>query len=206
MVHPHSTATSDPALEDRIAPSVIAIAASAGGIPALTHLLRELPPNLAAAILVVQHLDPRGPTMLPQILARATKMPVAAAHEGDPIVSGHVYVAPPNRHLLVSANRKIHLTDTAPVHHVRPSANALFESLPAGNFTKVVCVVLTGSGIDGAAGVASVKKAGGTVIAQDRSSSEHFSMPEASIKTGSVDHILPLRDIPAILTELVGQQ
>jgi two-component system chemotaxis response regulator CheB len=144
--------------------------------------------------------------MLPEILARSTALSVAVARHDEPIVNGHVYVAPPNRHLVVNAQRRIQLTDTAPLHHVRPSADALFESLPAGHFGKVICVVLTGSGVDGASGVVSVKKAGGTIIAQDRASSQHFGMPDASIKTGSVDLVLPLEDIPAILIDLVGEQ
>jgi two-component system, chemotaxis family, protein-glutamate methylesterase/glutaminase len=206
LVHPLSTVATDSPAHDRIAPSVIAIAASAGGIPAIGRLLSALPASLPAAVLIVQHLDPRGPTMLPEILARSSAMPVAVARQDDEIVSGRVYVAPPNHHLVVNAQRRIQLTDTPPLHHVRPSADAMFESLPAAHFGKVICVVLTGSGVDGAAGVVSVKKAGGTIIAQDRASSQHFGMPEASIKTGSVDLVLPLEDIPAILTDLVGEQ
>ena len=193
----------DPAA-DRSAPNVIAIAASAGGITAISSLLSGLPANLAAGILIVQHLDPRAPTQLAHILGRTTPLPVAVAKEGDKILIGHVYVAPPNHHMLVDKDRRVQLTDTAPVHYVRPAADALFESLPAARFEKVVCVVLSGSGLDGAAGVVSVKKAGGTIIAQDRASSQHFGMPDASIRTGSVDLILPLQDIPASLTELVG--
>jgi two-component system chemotaxis response regulator CheB len=206
LVNPLANGVTDRVAQDRSAPNVIAIAASAGGIPALTKLLSGLPANLAAAILIVQHLDPRAPTLLAHILGRNSPMPVAVASEGENIVIGHVYIAPPNRHMLIDEKRRVHLTDTAPVHYVRPSADALFESLPAGHFEKVVCVVLTGSGLDGAAGVILVKKAGGTVIAQDRASSQHFGMPDASIRTGSVDLILPLEDISASLVELVGAQ
>jgi len=178
------------------------MASSAGGLNALGQVLSELPAEFVPVV-VVQHLDPRHRSFMAEILGRRTALEVRQAQEGDRVEGGVVYIAPPDRHLLVNADGNLSLTRTELVHFVRPSADLLFESVAASYRERAIAVVLTGSGSDGEMGVRAVKKMGGLVIAQDRSSSEFFGMPGAAIDTGSVDIILPLNEIASTLVGLV---
>jgi len=182
---------------------VIAIATSAGGLKALTQVLSALPPDFSPAIVVVQHLDPRHRSLMADILSRRSTLPVKQADENDKLQPGTVYIAPPNKHLLVNPDGSLSLTQSELVHFVRPSADLLFESV-AGSFkNRAIAVVLTGTGSDGSMGVRAIKKMGGTVLAQDESSSEFYGMPNAAIQTGCVDFVLSLSEIPSALITLV---
>jgi two-component system chemotaxis response regulator CheB len=183
---------------------IVALAASAGGLKALTDVLSELPRNFPAAIVVVQHLDPRHRSLMAELLGKRTALPVSEACEGDTLAPGHAYVAPPNRHLLVNPDRTLSLTQSELVHFVRPSADLLFESTAASYRERAIAVVLSGSGKDGAMGVKAIKKMGGTVIVQDEKTSEFFGMPEAAQRTGVVDFVLPLHEIAPALQTLVN--
>lgn len=182
---------------------VVAMAASAGGLTAFSQILAALPADFPAAILVVQHLDPRHKSLMAEILSRRTTLKIQEAKEADTLISGTVYIAPPNRHLLVNFDGTLSLSQSELVHFVRPSADLLFESVAAIYKDRAIAVVLTGTGSDGAMGVQAIKKMGGTVIAQDEKSSEFFGMPGAAIQTGNVDFILPLDEVPSALTTLV---
>jgi two-component system chemotaxis response regulator CheB len=180
---------------------VIAMAASAGGLNALTVVLGSLPADLPAAVLVVEHLDRRRPSLLSPLLARRTALQVEDAADGGRIGPSRVLVAPPDHHLLANADGTISLTQTELVHFVRPSADLLFESVAAAYRERAIAVVLSGMGLDGALGVTAVKKTGGLVIAQDRDA-EFTGMPDAAVATGSVDLVLPLERIADTLVEL----
>jgi len=182
---------------------IVALAASAGGLPALSRLLNALPPDFPAALAVVQHLDPRHRSLMADILGKRTTLPVKEAEEGDRLMAGAVFVAPPNRHLLVNPDKTLSLSQSELVHFLRPSADLLFESVAACYRERAIAVVLTGTGSDGAMGVQAIKKMGGTVIAQDEGSSDFFGMPGAAIQTGNVDFILPLDEIASALVTLV---
>jgi two-component system chemotaxis response regulator CheB len=164
-------------------------------------LLAALPADFPGAIAVVQHLDPRHRSLMADILSRRTHLKVKQAEDGEALKPGTVYIAPPDRHLLVNPDGTITLTHSELVHFVRPSADLLFESV-AGSFKdRAIAVVLTGTGSDGTMGVKAIKKMGGTVIAQDEATSEFFGMPGAAIQTGQVDFVLPLEEIsPALVT------
>ena len=125
---------------------VVAVAASAGGLSALEDLFAEIPADFPAAFLVVQHLDPSHPSMMADILTRYTKLIVRQAKEGMSILPGHVYIAAPNRHLLVTANKHLTLSNAELVNFVRPSADLLFESVAKVFRERSVAVVLTGTG------------------------------------------------------------
>jgi two-component system chemotaxis response regulator CheB len=185
--------------------SIVALAASAGGLKALTDVLAALPADFPAAIVMVQHLDPRHRSLMSDILGRHTQLKVREAREGDRLQPGTAFVAPPNFHLLVHPDGTLHLTQTELVHFVRPSADLLFESTAAAYREAAIAVVLSGSGIDGAMGVTAIKKMGGTVIVQDQKTSEFAGMPEAALKTGVVDFVLALEDIAPALQKLVQQ-
>ena len=183
---------------------IVAFAASAGGVFALTETLGHLPEQFPASVVVVQHLDPRHESLMPQIFARRCSLPVAQAVQGREVEPGHIYLAPPDHHMLIDRDGTITLTRTELVNFVRPSADLLFESVAAAYGERAIAVVMTGSGRDGSLGVTAIKKRGGTVIAQDRDSSEFFSMPEAAIKTGTVDFVLALDEIAGALVTLVA--
>src|SRR5205807_10071174 len=183
---------------------LIALAASAGGLRALSEVLAGLPREFPAAIVVVQHLDRRHRSLMADILSRRTPLHVKEAEEGDHLSPGTVYIAPPNRHLLVNPDGTLSLSQSELVHFLRPSADLLFESAAATFKDRAIGVVLTGTGTDASMGVQAIKKMGGTVIAQDESSSEFFGMPRAAIETGSVDFVLPLTEIPPALVTLVA--
>jgi two-component system chemotaxis response regulator CheB len=182
---------------------IVALAASAGGLAALSHILAALPAAFPAAVVVVQHLDPRHRSLMADILSRRTPLQVKQAEEGDRLCAAMVYIAPPNRHLLVNPDGTLSLSQSELVHFVRPSADLLFESVAASYKDRAIAVVLTGTGSDGAMGIQAIKKMSGTVIAQDEHTSEFFGMPSAAIHSGNVDFILPLDEIAAALVTLV---
>ncbi len=184
---------------------IVALASSAGGLNALSILLAGLPAEFPAAVVIVQHLDPRHRSLMAEILSRRTTLHVKQAQEGDRLESRNVYVAPPNRHLLVNPDGTLSLSQSELVHFLRPSADLLFESVAASYQDRAIAVVLTGTGNDGGMGVEAVKKMQGTVIVQDQDSADFFGMPETAIKTGVVDFILPLTEIASALVQLVMQ-
>ena len=182
---------------------IVAVATSAGGLTALSALLSGIPSGFPAPILVVQHLDPRHRSLMADILSRRTPLAVQEAHEGDLLQAGTVYIAPPDRHLLVTADGTVSLTQSELVHFVRPSADLLFESVAASHHERAIAIVLTGTGSDGSMGVKAIKSMEGTVIVRDEETSEFFGMPQAAIAAAPVDFVLPLQDIADALVTLV---
>ncbi|TMD90122.1 MAG: chemotaxis protein CheB [Chloroflexi bacterium] len=184
--------------------AVVAIAASAGGLGALTLILSRLPATFTAPIVAVQHLDPRHRSLMAEIVGRRSVLPIHQAVAGSHVQVGHVYLAPPDHHMLINRDGSVSLTQTELVNFVRPSADLLFESVAASYGKRAIAVVLTGTGHDGSIGVTAIKQRGGTVIAQDEASSEFFGMPSAAIRTGAVDFVLSLEEIPGALQSLLG--
>lgn len=182
---------------------VVALAASAGGLQALSTVLAALPTGFRAAIVLVQHLDPHHRSLMAHILGQRTALDVHQAAHGDRLRPGGVWIAPPDHHLLVNGDGSISLTQTELVHFVRPSADLLFKSMAAGFRERSIAVVLTGTGSDGAMGVRAVREVGGKVIAQDEATSDSFGMPAAAIATGCVDFVLPLDEVAPALATLV---
>lgn len=197
--------TSSAAPADDLFP-VIAMAASAGGLQALSVILSSLPANFPAAIAIVMHVAPDFHSLLAEILNRRTPLKVKQARTGDILCASCVFVAPPNHHLFVAPGGRLKLSSASAekVHHARPSAEPLFASVAAVYRKQAIAVVLTGGDGDGSMGVQIIQQQGGHVIAQDRPTSQDFSMPESSIKTGDVDFILPLDQIASKLIQLVG--
>ncbi len=184
---------------------VIAMAASVGGLKALSVILGGLPADFPAAIVIVMHVAPDHKSLLAEILKCRTHLQVAQAHMGDVLVPSKVFVAPPNHHLYVVKGNQLELSSPTAekIHFSRPSAEPLFASVAEVYGKNAIAVVLTGGDGDGSSGVQVIKDKGGTVIAQDRPTSENFSMPETSIRTGDVDYILPLDKIAPMLIALV---
>jgi two-component system chemotaxis response regulator CheB len=184
---------------------VIAMAASVGGLKALSVILGGLPGDFPAAIAIVMHLAPDHKSLLAEILSRRVHLVVKEAHTGDRLCPACAFIAPPNHHLLVAKDGRLKLSSAVAekIHFARPSAEPLFASVARVYKNHAIAVVLTGGDGDGSLGVQIIKQQGGRVIAQDRPTLENFSMPETSIKTGDVDYILPLDEIAPMLIALV---
>src|SRR5262249_7278105 len=183
-------------------PEVVALAASAGGVPALARIIAALPADFAAPVLVVLHLVPDHPSILARVLGRGARLPVREAVDGAALEAGIVYVALPDRHLTVDAGRRVRLTHTGPVHHCRPAADELFGSVARIYGPAAVGVICTGMGQDGGDGLKQIQEQGGITIAQDRGSSAFFGMPGSAIRRGAVARVLPLDQIPGALVAL----
>ncbi len=181
---------------------VIVFGASAGGIDAIRQVLSQLPADLPAATLVVQHLRPDSQTRLPEYLAKYCRMQVCLAEDGLLVKTGVVYVAVPGQHLRVG-NGRLTLSSEEKENYVRPSIDVLFASAAQAFGPDVIGVVLTGTGRDGAHGCQIIKANGGTTIAQDRATSRQFAMPKAAIDAGAIDYVLPVEQIPGQIMTLI---
>src|ERR1041385_211439 len=179
----------------------VALESSAGGLNALSQVLGALPANFASSIVVVQHLAPGHKSWIAKLLGRSTRLRVKQAEHGEILLPGVVYTAPPDEHLLVGPG-KIQLAHSQLVHFSRPSIDLLFESVAGTYGSRSIGVVLSGSGKDGAAGVRTIKEAGGITIAQTPETAEFRHMPESAIETGCIDFILSLAEIAEKLTAL----
>lgn len=183
---------------------VVVLVGSAGGLPALSQLLLALPPNLPAAAIVMQHLDPQLDTSwATEIANRSTTVPLKPVQDGEVLQPGIVYIAPPTQHLLVNPNGTLSLSQVVFVDFMRPSLDLLLQSVAATFKERAIAVVLSGTGTDCVLGVQAIHKMGGQVIVQDESTSEFFEMPNAAIQTGNVNFVLPLDAIASTLINLV---
>lgn len=185
----------------------VCIAASTGGVRALNYLIPLLPAKCGLRILVVQHMPKFFTASLAQHLNERASMVVKEAKDGDLIVNGEVLIAPGGLHITVDESGKhVILTDDPPRHGVKPSADVLFESMARVFKEKVLALVLTGMGHDGAAGICAVKNEGGMVIAQDPNDAVIAGMPQSAINTKSVDYVLPLHLMPDKIFDLMTRK
>jgi len=160
---------------------VVVIGASAGGVEALRVVAAGLNARLVASVYVVLHLPRSGPHALQAILSRSGPLRAVAAVDDQVGRPGVIYVAPPDHHLLLGSNGRMRLTRDIAVNGHRPSVDALFRSAAEGRGERVIAVVLSGAGSDGAAGLAAVVEAGGAAIIQDPADAQHPSMPEQAL-------------------------
>ncbi|MHB1262587.1 MAG: chemotaxis protein CheB [Thermoplasmatota archaeon] len=185
--------------------TVIALGASAGGLESLGRLLGGLPEAFPAPILVALHLDPHHISQAVPLLQMRTKLKVKAALAGTSLQAGTVYVAPPDHHLELRGG-KIRLTHAARVSYSRPSIDVLFASVAKDYGPACIVVVLSGTGSDGSAGLIAAKRRGGLAVAEDPSTAAFAGMPNAAERTGLLDAILPVRQIPAFLARAVAHR
>jgi len=180
---------------------IVGIGASAGGLDALGELLAHLPQDVGMALLVVQHLDPAHPSLLPDILAQRTTLPVSEAKDGQPIEENHVYVIPPDTTMSVADCRLVLQPRGKTLAPPMPIDDML-ESLAKDQGSKAIGIILSGSGTDGAIGMQAIKGCGGIGFAQDDDSARFTSMPRAAVELGGVDLTLPPAKIATALVRL----
>ncbi|HET7699000.1 MAG TPA: chemotaxis protein CheB [Vicinamibacterales bacterium] len=182
---------------------LVGIAASAGGIGAIRTILAALPLDLPAAVVLLQHRSPIRQDGMGAVLTRGTPWQIRLAAAGEPLRTGQIYLARPDRHLIVSPDRTFEYRDGTKIKFVRSSANPLFASAARVFEGRFIAVVLTGGGSDATDGVQEVKACGGVVIAQDPATAEHWSMPRSAIASGAVDYVLPIDAIAPAIAHLV---
>ena len=169
---------------------IVAIGASAGGLDACRKLLDALPTPNGMAFIIVQHLDPSHDSMMVDLLAGHTSMPVLLATDGMKIERERVYVIPPGVYLSADKKAALRLSKPQARHGARLPFDFLLNSLASEHGARTVCVVLSGTGADGSLGLRAVKESGGLVIAQDISEADYDGMPRSAIATGAVDLVL----------------
>jgi two-component system chemotaxis response regulator CheB len=178
---------------------LIVIGTSWGGLDAVSRLLDGLHDDVHQPIVVAQHRSVESEEGgLARLLSSHTRRLVSDPDDKTPLEPDHVYVAPPDYHVLVE-HRHLALSTDAPVQFARPSIDVLFESAADAYGDRAVGVVLTGANKDGARGLALIKERGGVAIVQDPSSSAKRAMPDAAIAATTADAILPLEEIPKFL-------
>ena len=187
------------------------IGASAGGVYALQELVGNLSADFNGSLFIVQHLAPYSPSLLPTILSRSGPLEVRHPYDGEPIQPGHIYIAPPDHHLLIERDTEydspghILVRKGPKENRFRPSIDALFRSAAYSFGPRVIGVVLTGLLNDGTSGMWTINRLGGMGIVQQPDEALYASMPESVLEFVEVDHVLPLSDIALMLSQLTQE-
>jgi two-component system chemotaxis response regulator CheB len=182
---------------------IIVIGASSGGLPPLRALVAALPEDLAASLFVVLHVGPYR-SILPEILSRSGPLPVSHPGSFERIRQGHIYVAPPDHHLLVDRGF-LRLSRGPRENRTRPAADPLFRSAARAYGPRVIGVVLSGMLNDGTAGLLDIKKQGGMAIVQDPREAEYESMPRSALLHADIDYAIPVREIAELIVRAAGR-
>ena len=184
---------------------IVVVGASAGGVAPLQALVAGLPASYAGSVFVVLHLGPRESTYLGDVLTRAGPLPAAEVADSEPIRPGRIYVASPNRHLVVEPGLVRSLMGPKESLH-RPSVDVLFRSAAIAYGDRVVGIVLSGALDDGSAGLGAIRTAGGVTVVQDPAEAEHASMPQNALARVPVEHVLPVGAIPDLLVRMAEEE
>jgi len=177
---------------------IIVIGASAGGVEATSEIARALPADFPGAVFVVVHIAPTATSLLPAILTRRGALPARHPSDGDPIEPGTIYVAPPDRHLMLERGR-VRVVRGPMENGTRPAVDPLFRSAATAYGARVVGVVLSGNLDDGTAGLIAIKRCGGRAIVQDPADALFPGMPQSAIEHVAVDEVVPLDAIPSAI-------
>jgi two-component system, chemotaxis family, protein-glutamate methylesterase/glutaminase len=180
---------------------IIVIGASVGGVEALSSLMAQLPENLPAAIFVVQHVIPTATGNLARVLNHASPLPATMAQDCESFELGHIYVAPPDHHLLVKQGC-LRVTRGLRENRVRPAIDPLFRSAAVAYGVRVIGIVLTGLQNDGTSGLLAIKRCGGITIVQDPKEALYPDMPLSALEHVEVDYCLPVLKMGAVLYRL----
>ncbi len=181
---------------------IIAIGTSSGGVDALRKVVGDLPPDLPASVFVVLHIGENS--QLPQILESVGPLPAAHAESREPIENGRIYVAPPDKHLLLHDSHVL-LRRGPRENMARPAIDPLFRSAVCSFGAKTIGVVLTGGLSDGTGGLQAIKSGGGMAVVQDPATAVAPNMPQSALRHASVDHCVPLESIGSLLGRLAAE-
>jgi two-component system CheB/CheR fusion protein len=182
-------------------PLIIGLGASAGGLDAFKSFLSKMPPQSGFAFVLVQHLDPQHKSLLSELLGKQTEMPVTQAEDGMAVVADHVFVIPPNAVLTIS-DGILHVVSPAPPREHRRPIDTFFVSLAEDQGENAVCIILSGSGSDGTAGLSAIKEHGGLTLAQAGiDETALLGMPSSAAATGLVDYVMPVEAMPEKLVD-----
>jgi two-component system chemotaxis response regulator CheB len=185
---------------------VVAIGASTGGTRALSEIIPRLPGTFPAPVVVVQHMPAGFTASLAERLNANSTLRVKEAGEGDLLRPGEVSIAPGDRHLVVTPERRVRLTQDPPLWGVRPSVDRMMTSVSEAFGSGTLGVLLTGMGHDGAQGMRAIKQRGGMTLVQNQETCTVFGMPQAAIRLQCVDAVLPLADIPKAIVSLLANE
>lgn len=181
---------------------VVAIGASAGGLDAFQQFLSRMSPTSGLAFVLVQHLDPKHDTLMAELLAKHTSMPVTKAADGERIDANHVYIVPPNASIEADGC----MLRIGPLQKMRGESKLIdqfLRSLAMSQGDGVVAVILSGAGTDGTLGMKAVKEQGGLTIAQKPETAKYDSMPHSAIAAGVIDHVLTVDEMPDLILNYV---
>jgi two-component system chemotaxis response regulator CheB len=182
---------------------LVAVGASAGGFQALTEILGRLPVDFSGSLAIVQHRRADESSLLRELLSQRTRLPVIEPHHGAPLRPGHVYIAPPDYHLLIEPGQ-LALSIDPPINRSRPSIDVLFDSAATAYRHRAIGVVLTGASADGAQGALRLWQMRAPLIVQDPATAEAAACPQAALNLVPDAIVLPLSEIADRLTALCG--
>ena len=185
--------------------NIIVIGASAGGFEALKKLVAGLPKDLQASLFIVWHMSPDIRGVLPQVLNRQETLHAAHAYDGEQILPSRIYVAPPDRHLLIEQNR-VRVTRGPKENRFRPAVDPLFRSAAYAYGSRVIGVVLSGALDDGTAGLWTIKHRGGIAIVQNPLDAEVPSMPENVMREVEIDYSVSIAEMADLLVRLSKEE
>jgi two-component system, chemotaxis family, protein-glutamate methylesterase/glutaminase len=183
-------------------PAIVVIGASAGGVEALLALVPDLPRDLPAAVFIVMHIGNRQ-SVLPEILERVGNLPAKFGVHGEQFKAGEIYIGPPDQHMMLY-DGSILLTRGPRENHSRPAIDPLFRTAAHAYSDRVIGVVLSGAMSDGAAGLMSIKTHGGIAMVQDPNEAAIRGMPESALRLINADYVTSVREMAAIISEIVG--
>jgi len=184
---------------------IVVIGASAGGVEALLAVAKELPTDLQAAVFVVLHVPRFGNSVLPRLLSRAGRLPAQHAIDAELVRAGRIYVAPPDRHMVLH-DGQVRLSHGPNENGHRPAIDPLFRSAARWYGARAIGVILSGALDDGTAGMLAIKMRGGVTVVQDPKTALYPSMPKSSLDNVEIDHIATLPEMGALLTRIVRER
>ena len=180
---------------------IVVVGASLGGLKTLQLLLSELSSWFQVPIVIAQHRNKESDSGLCEFLAQYSELPISEPDDKEPILKGHVYLAPRDYHLLIEKG-SFALSIDPPVAFARPSIDLMFESAADEYGENVIGVILTGANSDGARGLATIKSRGGLALVEDPAEAEFPEMPRAAIRATPLDRVAPLKEIATLLKQL----
>ncbi len=201
---PATSAVAAPVARDseRRGPPVAGIGASAGGLDAFKKLLAAMPPDSGIAFVLVPHLDPAHESLMVELLARHTTMPVVEVADDMPVEANRVYIIPPNKYMTIRGGI-LRLTGPVERRTSQTSIDLFLRSLADDQQERSICIILSGTGSHGTLGLKAVKEAGGLAIVQDPATAEYERMPQSAVATGLADYVLPAEQMPDALVKYV---